>query len=118
MEWIVVFDCETANSDLAESFAQGPILGNGRRSLTEKSVGQIGPLKIELFSKEHPPPHFRVSCQGETANYRISDCLKLNGGLERFDRNIRQWHAQNKQKLISTWDDRRPTNCPVGAYAE
>ena len=118
MEWVISFKCEAAINDLIESFAQGPILESGRRLLTERRVGQIGALKIDLFSNEHPPPHFRVSCQGESANYCISDCSKINGGLERFGRNIRQWHTKNKQKLISAWNSCRPTDCPVGCYTE
>ncbi len=81
-------------------------------------VDRFKGLKIEVFSKEHPPPHFRVSFSGESANYRISDCEQLNGGLGRHCSVIKEWHAENKPKLIEIWDARRPTDCPVGAYRE
>jgi type I restriction enzyme, R subunit len=82
------------------------------------SVDRFAGLRVEVFSDEHPPPHFRVSCNGETANYKISDCAQLNGGLVRYYGVIKAWHAENKPKLIETWNERRPTDCPVGAYRD
>jgi hypothetical protein len=82
------------------------------------SVDRFAGLRIEVFSNEHPPPHFRVSCNGETANYRISDCEQLNGGLSRYYGVIKTWHAENKTRLIEIWNDRRPADCPVGVYRE
>jgi type I restriction enzyme, R subunit len=81
-------------------------------------VDRFASLRIEVFSNEHPPPHFRVKCNSETANYRISDCEQLNGGLERYYSVIRGWHAENKSRLIDEWNRRRPTDCPVGPYRE
>src|SRR5947209_6957395 len=66
---------------------------------------RFGGLKIEIFANEHPPPHFRVICAGETANYRINDCEQLNGGLRRYYRVIRDWHSKNKPKLIEAWNN-------------
>jgi hypothetical protein len=82
------------------------------------TVDRFADLKIEVFSNEHPPPHFRIKCGNETANYRISDCEQLNGGLKRYHRTIKAWHARNKPKLIEVWNGRRPTDCPVGKYRE
>jgi hypothetical protein len=88
------------------------------RRLDEVQVARLDGLKIEVFANEHPPPHFRVSFQGETANYRIAECGQINGGLARFYRNVRRWHAEHKQTLIDAWNRYRPTNCPVGVYRE
>ena len=116
-EWTVPITDERALQELEESLYQGPIIDDqGRRFLTEAQVARLGGLKIEVFSVEHPPPHFRVSFQGQTANYQISDCCQMNGGLQKFYRNIRQWHAEHKQELIDAWNRFRPTNCPVGVY--
>lgn len=117
-EWIVL-----ATPDLVESlsadFQHGPILDDqGRRLLTEETVQNLDGLKIQIFSDEHPPPHFRVSYAGETANFSIKDCTKLNGGLKKWERNIRAWHADNKGKLIEVWNKTRPSDCPVGMYRE
>jgi hypothetical protein len=104
-------------SELKEDFLLGPITDDsGRRWLNEDLVDQIGALKIHVYADEHPPPHFAVSFQNQSANFRISDCGRLTTGLERFDRNIRKWHSKNKALLIKTWDETRPTDCPVGRY--
>ncbi len=102
--------------ELASSFHNGPIQENGMHLLLEKEVGKIKGLKIEVFSNEHPPPHFRVTYQGETANYEIKNCHKLNGDLNNWTRNIKKWHVKNKYNLIQTWDKMRPTDCSVGEY--
>jgi len=76
-------------------------------------------FKIEIFSNEHPPPHFRVYYQGETNNFRINDCAPLHGNaLQRYYRDIRKWHKRNKGHLIQVWNERRPSDCPVGKYRE
>lgn len=81
-------------------------------------VDRIQDLRVEVFSNEHPPPHFRVKCGSETANYQIKDCAQLNGRLKGSYRAIKRWHTENKPKLIEAWNSRRPTDCPVGAYRE
>lgn len=115
-EWVVE-DAELTSS-LEKSFIQGPMMEDGRRLLVEETVGRFGAFKVQVFSNEHPPPHFRVVYNGETANYSIKDCTKLNGGLGRWEWNIRDWHSKNKLKLIAVWDRTRPDDCPVGKYRE
>ena len=118
-EWKVRIEDGDAHTALAESLIQGPIFNDaGQRLLTERQVDRLGSLKIEVFSNEHPPPHFRVIYNGETANYTIAGCVQMNGGLKNFRRNIVQWHASNKQVLIDAWNESRPTGCPVGEYVE
>lgn len=105
--------------ELAESIEQGAMVdAHGRRMLTEKTVGKINGLKVEVFSNEHPPPHFRVIYQGQSSNYSIKDCEKLNGDLSKYHNNIVVWHRANKEKLIAAWNETRPTDCPVGKYVE
>ena len=119
-EWAVELP-EVLVKDLQESFDNGPIVKDGNREvhlLTEFLVDQIGGLKVEVFANEHPPPHFRVKYAGDTANFKIDDCSKINGGLDKWYRNIRKWHGANKETLIKAWDETRPTDCPVGKYRE
>ncbi len=110
--------------ELEQSFALGRII-----EITEQGiyfdfrkvlVDRLNGVKIEIFLNEHPPPHFMVKFQGLTANYTIKDCLRINGSGEvvRFEHNILMWWKANKQKLIDIWNERRPSNCPVGAYQE
>lgn len=115
---------EDSVAQLAESIRQGPVLevkdGKGLRLLTEEVVDRINGLKIEVFSNEHPPPHFRVKYQSSTANFRISDCERLNGSGEvlKYEKNVRLWWGDNKQTLIEAWNNNRPSDCPVGEYRE
>lgn len=105
-------------AELEDSLNQGPIVDDqGRRLLLERKVDQIGDLKIIVYSDEHPPPHFLVKCSEGSCRFEIADCSPLdNKGLEKYFRNIRQWHKKNKQLLINTWNNARPSDCPVGAY--
>jgi len=101
---------------LERDFRLGPIQANGSRYLTEGQVVTVGGLKISVFSDEHPPPHFRVDFQGESANFEITTGNRLPGqrGLERFNRNIAKWWKQNKLLVATAWNSARPTDCTVG----
>ena len=122
-EWSVSIP-QHSISELEDSLQQGGIIeirdGRGFRFLTEETVAQINGLKVEIFSNEHPPPHFRVKYQSSTANFAISDCSMINGGGEimKFEKNIILWWKNNKSLLIDNWNRLRPTDCPVGAYVE
>ena len=115
---------EELEHELSNSFASGRIIeftDQGERVEVKKvEVDRLNGVKIEIFSNEHPPPHFRVKYQGSTANYAIEDCSLVNGSGEvtRFEKNIFKWWKKNKQKLIDTWNERRPTDGPVGEYRE
>ncbi len=120
-----VFDVSgEAVETLAQSFQQGPVLeirnGSGLRYLTEETVARINGLKVQVFSNEHPPPHFRVQFQNSTANYQISDCTRINGGGEilKYEKNILLWWQKNQSTLIDSWNRQRPSDCPVGEYRE
>jgi len=75
-------------------------------------------LRVEVYAREHPPPHFRVSFDNQAACFQISDCKRINGKLDRYRTVIERWHAEHKHDLISTWDNLRPSSCTVGPYRE
>lgn len=81
-------------------------------------VDRFKGLQVSIHADEHPPPHFCVMNGSENANYRISDCEQLNGGFTKEYRIIRKWHQKNKDLLIRVWNERRPSDCPVGEYRE
>lgn len=118
-EWTLVVPTGLV-SELEDCIAKGPIIDDfGKRLFEEELFDRINGLKIELFSKEHPPPHFRVCFQNECNNFSIKDCTPLNGKtLSRYFRNIKKWHNKNKDQLIDFWNKTRPTDCPVGLYKE
>lgn len=120
----VVSVTKELEEELSKSFASGRIVEFTDKGeyveLKKVQVDRLKGLKIEVFSNEHPPPHFRVKFQGSTANYRIKDCKRINGSGEvvRFENNVFKWWKSNKQKLIDIWNERRPSDCPVGVYQE
>ena len=116
-EWTIKVS-KNLEEELAESFRKGPIRDDNFHSLEEQLVAHLNGLRIEIFANEHPPPHFRIKYSGETANYTISNCQQINGGLPKWYNNVKKWHQKNKQKLIDTWNSTRPTDCPVGKYRE
>src|SRR5437762_11128886 len=101
-EWTVEFGDQNAIATLHVMLEAdlAPVPKLGRVEVIKYLVSRVKNLKIEIFANEHPPPHFRVSANGETANYRIDNCTQLNGGLQRHHATIRRWHAQNQPLLI------------------
>ena len=74
-------------------------------------------FKVEIFSEEHPPPHFRVIYAGDSNCFRIDDCTPMyKYGLKNHLELIREWHTAHKLVLIETWDRTRPADCPVGKF--
>lgn len=125
MNEFVVPVSEEITASLKWDFAFGEIVdwnpdGSPIRYNTRALVDRFEGLKVEIFANDHPPPHFRVKYQDSTANFRISDCRRMNGKgkILRYQKNIEFWWGQNKQKLISEWNARRPGDCPVGEYHE
>ena len=85
--------------------------------LTEHTLAVINGLKIEVFSNEHQPPHFRVTCGDESNDFRIDNCSPMyDDGLKKKFKVIRKWHTDNKDALIAAWNKTRPAGCPVGEY--
>ena len=117
MEWIIDLEGNVVD-ELLESINRGKMIQRGHYSINEQTIARYDNVKIQVFSDEHPPPHFRVEVGGETANFTIKDCVKLNGKLGAYRYNIEDWHAKNKQLLIDKWNSSRPTACPVGLYKE
>jgi hypothetical protein len=72
MEWTVDIEGDAA-AQLLESINGGKMVRRGIYSLTEATIAKYGAVKIQIFSDEHPPPHFRVEVGGETANFTIKD---------------------------------------------
>lgn len=122
-EWKIELEPSIVES-LAESIRQGPAIttddDGSRGMLLELTIGQINGVKVEIFADEHPPPHFRVLYQGSSANFTIRDCKMISGSGEvlHHKKKIRNWWKDNKQIIINSWNERRPTDCPVGEYTE
>ncbi len=81
-------------------------------------VARVNGLKIEVFSNEHPPPHFHVKSSEIDASFSIEDCRLLNGKIpSSASQKVKYWHRYSKPKLIEAWNSSRPTGCTVGPYS-
>ena len=91
------------------------ISAEGQIIYGRKRVEKLDSLIIEIHSDEHAPPHFHVTSPDVNATFRISDGVFLAGHIgQREMKIIRLWHQGAKDKLIATWNDTRPSDCPVG----
>lgn len=80
-------------------------------------VARVNGLKIEIYSNEHPPPHFHVKSPNVNASFSIESCEKLEGSINSQDlKKIQFWHQHAKPLLIDVWNSTRPTYCSVGGY--
>ena len=121
-EIVVPSDDEESVASLLSSMnlaaALEPKWDSGNTAGMELQVARFSGMKVEIFAREHPPPHFRVRTNEGTANFRIDSCEPINGNREVLEclGKIRKWHRENKQKLIDKWNETRPSDCPVGPY--
>ena len=78
-------------------------------------IHSIDKVKIEIYSLEHPPPHFHVKSSILNATFTITNCELLKGSIDtKTFKKIKYFHSLNRQKLIEVWNQLRPTDCPVG----
>lgn len=94
----------------------GPVIG-----YQKQLVERIDSLKIEIYSNEHPPPHFHVITPDSKASFRLDNCELIEGELpNKHIKKIKYWFKEKKAKdaLILIWNNTRPANCTVGKYYE
>lgn len=78
-------------------------------------VQRLDGLRIEVYSNEHPPPHFHVTSPNVDASFTIDGCVKLSGRVPSPDhRKLKHWHRHAKPHLVECWNQARPTVCVVG----
>ena len=92
---------------------------HGQITEGRKRVEQIGSLTIVIRPVEHAPPHFHVTGPDINASFRISDGTQITGHIGRREIKILNlWFPGARRKLISFWNDTRPSDCPVGPITE
>lgn len=80
-------------------------------------VSRVYGLKIEIYSNEHPPPHFHVKSPNVDASFAIENCELIKGKISPGDhKKIRFWYIASKKLLIEIWNTTRPGDCVVGEY--
>ena len=88
---------------------------DGKLISIRQRVDKINGFNIEIYPREHPPPHFHVRGAGLNASFAVLDCTHLDGEMDRRDQElVRWWHARARARLIEIWNATRPTDCPVG----
>jgi hypothetical protein len=92
---------------------------DGRLIQIKALVGRVSGLRIVVYPREHPPPHFHVVAPGLNASFSILDGSPLEGELDAARlRLIQYWFRRSRPKLIAAWNAARPTDCPVGPIVE
>ncbi len=115
LEWTVRLEDPAALADLWGALEDPDPSPPPELSYIRKvEVDRFNGFRVEVFAREHPPPHFRVRYQGETATFRLSDGERLHGALKVHTRKIRDWYRRNRSTVIDAWNKHRPTDCPVG----
>lgn len=78
-------------------------------------IAKVNGLKIEIYSKEHSPPHFHITGNNVDAVFSLADGTFLDGKIAGRDRDLIEfWYKRSRSLLVETWNSSRPTNCPVG----
>jgi hypothetical protein len=66
-------------------------------------------IRIEIYTDDHPPPHFHVKAGRMRAKFDIATGNLLRGSLDkRSMRKVQQWMAVNGDLLMQVWISSRP----------
>lgn len=111
---------EESASALAQLLSSGvAVWEDGSLYSIKQLVGSVNGLKIEIFAREHPPPHFHISGGGIDATFSLTSCEHLQGKISgREEALVKWWYEKSRQNLILAWNQSRPSNCPVGPIRE
>lgn len=62
-------------------------------------------MVIEMYWRDHPPPHFHVSYQDYRASVEIESGELLQGRLPAgAHRILRRWTRKHRAELLANWD--------------
>lgn len=111
----VASSLEELAGPLEHLLSAGYALFGGRLLHIRQRVAQINGLRIEVYHREHAPPHFHVTAADIDVTFTVEDCRLLSGTIDRRNRGLVEWwHGRARVKLIEIWNATRPTDCPVG----
>jgi len=78
-------------------------------------VAKVNGLHFEINSNEHAPPHFHVKGGDIDATFSIDSGELLQGKIDgRRKALVGWWYSRSRDKLITVWNQTRPSDCPVG----
>lgn len=68
------------------------------------TICQFYGLKITMYYRDHPPPHFHVEYAGREAVVQISPLTVYRGTLpSRAFSLVREWAAMHQKELLENW---------------
>ena len=75
-------------------------------------------LKFEIYPNETEEPHFKVTYKNTTCRFKILDCVPMKAEakkgiptpINKIMKQIKTVWENNKEDIIKTWYDSRPTN--------
>ncbi len=74
------------------------------------TVIYIDGIRIEIYTDDHPPPHFHVWFGGRRAKFDMATGNMLKGRLDkRSVRKVQRWMELNRDLLMQVWNDSRPS---------
>lgn len=70
----------------------------------------ISGMRIEIYTNDHPPPHFHVKAGSRRAKFDIATGKMLQGDLDKKSiRKVRRWMEFNGDLLMQVWISSRPS---------
>ena len=111
---------EEAAKGLSELLTGGySIWTDGTLYNIRQLVARVQGVQIHVYAKEHSPPHFHVKSGDAEAVFTIDNCTFIQGNIDgREQRLVKWWYDRARPQLISTWNETRPSDCPVGPIHE
>ena len=77
-------------------------------------MARMNGVKIVVFPNDHPPPHFHVVKNDESAAFSIETGERLEGskGLKGKDKQIRRFWHYGRYEILEHWNKLRPDDRP------
>lgn len=92
---------------------------DGRLYDTRQLVAKVNGLRIEVYAREHAPPHFHIKGGDVDATFSLIDGSWIDGRISGRERALVQWwYQRSRSVLVKAWNESRPSDCPVGPVAE
>jgi len=81
---------------------------NGEVIETRVLVKVVNGCRIEIYPRDHNPPHFHVSYNGKSACYDIKDCSLIKGSLgTRGNKIVKYFYEIRNDDLLEIWENTR-----------
>ena len=69
------------------------------------TVARVDGVKIQLYAKEHPPPHFHAVTAEFRAQIAIDPLAVINGSLPPAKlKAVLDWASTRQEALMKAWD--------------